>query len=531
MSMSKVVPDRAERAIGWIGVVVGFLLYGAWEWLHRGLYTYDTRVFPLDDADEWRYTACSRAVEHGYHLFTQVFSAQPPLLFISLAGGMSAFSDSISGARVVEVAFGGLGLVSSAWIGWLLAGEVGAGVATLLLAISPLYLIYSRAVEAEGPMMALVTLGLACALAYYRSGREWLPVLAGLAIAAAVLFKLFALAALAPALWLVVCRHTGPQIEAAVLNWLHLRHGESDVAASRGGRYRSSCVPASAGTRRPASRRRSGLVRAAVALIAAAVAPLIVDLLLFSPGAQWDQVIRFHEQAASLHLPNLIGTVRVFSDFFTVDAGLTILALVGLALTVVAGRVVESAFLVLWAGGFVAMLAGFHPVFPHHTAILLTALGACAASGAGAAWDAVWSAKWARVAPFSIALAFYLLLLPRVAHDDRHALLPWDALPSTALAAYIHTHTSAGAVVATDDLAAADLSGRLVAPPLCDPSNVRLLAGYMPATTMISATKQYRVQLVAPRGTYLAVPGYLLWLRTHFTVAAGPGGDVYLRKR
>ena len=169
--------SRGARLATAVSIGFAFVFYLVWEFLHRGVYAYSTALYPFDDADEWRYTACSRLVEHGYSLFDQVFSAQPPLFFLSLASGMRVFGDSITGARGTEVAFGAIALAATAWMAWELAGPISAAVAAAALAVSPTFLVYSHAVEAEVPMMALVTLSLALVVSYRRTGRVPLLVL------------------------------------------------------------------------------------------------------------------------------------------------------------------------------------------------------------------------------------------------------------------------------------------------------------------------------------------------------------------
>src|SRR5947209_17021992 len=125
---------RLQSILASLGLLVAVSFYLWWEIVHRGIFQYAQSIYPIDDADEWRYTACSRLVAHGYDLFSQVFSAQPPLLFLSLSGGMHAIEDSIMGARWVEIAFGLLALVCAAWIVWLMAGPIPAAVTSLFLA-------------------------------------------------------------------------------------------------------------------------------------------------------------------------------------------------------------------------------------------------------------------------------------------------------------------------------------------------------------------------------------------------------------
>jgi 4-amino-4-deoxy-L-arabinose transferase-like glycosyltransferase len=462
-----------RRAIGvGAGLFLSFVacaVYLAWELAHRGSYQYNTAVYAFDDADEWRYTACGRLVEHGYALFSQVFSAQPPVLFVTLAAGMRLFGGSIGSARAVEVMFGLLALVCTAWITWLVAGPVAAGIAAAILAATPGFLVYSRAVEAEGPMMALVALSLALALTYRRTERFALVPLAGLALAAAVLTKLFALEALAPGLWVVL---------------------------------------APAGTRRRAW--------AAAGYLAAAVVPVAVEMGLVSPSAQWRQVIAMHSAAASLALPGSTSPLRVMAQFFALDFGLTVLALAGLVVLAVLAAWDDAVFLWLWLPLSAVMLVLFRPLFPHHPIILLPSM-AVAAGCAGTVWvEQLRSRRWLAALPLAGVVLVYLALTPRIVHDDRHALVPGVPSQELRLVRYVDAHSRPPQMIAADDLQVADRAQRLVPPALCDPSNVRYYAGYITRSTLVAQTRQYRPALVVVRGVFGEVPGYVPWLRRHY---------------
>jgi 4-amino-4-deoxy-L-arabinose transferase-like glycosyltransferase len=470
---------RVARLLGLLIGAFAVAFYLLWEVAHRGAYDYAQGVYKIDPADEWRYTACSRLVEHGYALFTQVFSAQPPLLFASLAAGMRLFGDSISGARWVEIAFGLLGVICAAWISWLLAGAFAGGLTALLLALSPGYLAYSHTVEAEGPMMALVTLSLALTATYVRKGTKILPALAGLALAAAVLMKLFAAVAILPSAWLIYADRQ---------NW---------------------------DERRPAM----------LSLIVAACVPVGLDFGLIHPAQQWDQVIRLHEQAAQLSIAGSLSPFQAIGQFLALDLGLSLLAASGLLALVIRRRWREAVFFCLWALGMVVMLLLFRPLFPHHPAILLTALGCTAGTGIGVATSSMTRPNRPATVVVALGALAYLALVPRLAHSDRHLLTA--RLHSTAddLAVYVERHSAAGDLIAADDLAVADLAGRLVPPPLCDPSLVRLRSGYLSTRDLITATARYRARLVVPSfGIYRQVPGYMAWLDRHFRRLAGPDG-------
>jgi 4-amino-4-deoxy-L-arabinose transferase-like glycosyltransferase len=475
---------RPGRLWGGVAVGVAFVIFLWWEFLHRGVYAYSTALYPFDDADEWRYTACSRLVEHGYSLFDQVFSAQPPLFFVSLASGMRLFGDSITGARATEIIFGAVALGATAWTAYELAGPIAAGAAALALAVSPAFLIYSHTVEAEVPMMAFVTLSLALALAYRRTDRLALLVLSGLSLAAATLIKLFALEAVLPVLWMIAVQ----------------------------------------------SPSRRNLARDVAVFGASAVLPVLIELALVSPGQQWQQVVTLHDRVASLRLPNLVPPTTILKDFLTFDAGLTAVALAGLLTVILARRIGDAVFLGLWSVGGLIMLLFFRPLFPHHAAILSSSLAVCAGVGAGVLAER-WREKSWLSAPLVAAALAYLALLPRLVHADLRTLQTPPPSSLSVLAAYVQRTTPTTAFVASDNVRVAEQAHRLVPPPLCDPSNVRLLAGFMTAGDLIAATERYRAQLVIPLGNYNSVPGYLRWVKAHYRPVQVLGGGLVYRRR
>ncbi len=472
---------------GILGLLAGGTFFLAWELAHRGDFHYDASIFPLDDADEWRYTACSRLVEHGYSMFTQVFSAQPPLLFASLAGSMHLFGDTISGARWMEIFFGLVCLVATVVLAWLLTGPVAAGAAGLLLAISPLFLVYSRAIEAEGPMMALATLSLAFAVGFRRSRLAILPVLAGLALAAAVLFKLFALEALAPAIWIL---------------WLP------------GNRYLS--------------------LRSIGAFLASAIIPVAGNFLLINPAAQWDQVVTMHGRAAGIGLPGMLPPLQILRDLAATDPGLVVLAIAGLLTLAVLGVWDDLIFLLLWVGGTAVMLLAFRPLFPHHAVILLPGLAVCAGVGVTVLVEQLRSHRWLSAAPLAAAGLVYVAMVPRLAHADRHVLIPGLPASDLHVAAMIRMHSAPGSIVASDNLEAADLASRLVPAPLCDLSNVRFQTGYASTRQLVAATRDYHAVLVAtaPGGIFTQAAGYVPWVRRHYhDIGHAAGTVIYSRRR
>jgi len=405
------------------------------------------------------------------------------LLFASLAAGMRLSSDSILGARWMEIAFGLVSLICASLLAWLLTDGLAAAACALLLAVSPGFLVYSHTVEAEGPMMAMVTLSLLLAAAYGRSGRLPLVSLAGLALAAAVLLKLFAVEAVLPGLWVL-------------------------ALASRSARRRVAAL----------------LVYGLCALI-----PVGVEFLLLQPTDQWRQVVAMHDRAAQINFGGS-SPLSLLSQFLGFDLGLTVLSITGFIVLIASRRWKELGFLTLWLPGSMGMMLLFRPLFPHHLAILLTGLAVSAGVGSSGIARRVRDYRRGWILLSVIAGAAYIVLLPRTLQRDRHTLISENRPLTARVTKYLDAHTTVADIVVTDDLEAADRAQRLVAPPLCDPSNVRLRSGYLTANQAIAATERYAVRIVVPTTSlYAQLPAYIDWLRTHYEPRSlSPGFSAYL---
>ncbi|MDQ2742764.1 MAG: hypothetical protein M3Z66_10795, partial [Chloroflexota bacterium] len=353
----------------------------------------------------------------------------------------------------------------------------------LLLAVSPGFLVYSHTVEAEGPMMAMVTLSLLLAVAYRRSGRLPVASLAGLALAAAVLLKLFALEAVLPGLWVVTLAAGSARKRVAAL----LLYGLS------------------------------------------ALVPVGAEFLLLQPTDQWRQVVAMHDRAAQINFGGA-SPLSLLSQFLGFDLGLTLLSITGFVVLITSRRWKDVGFLTLWLPGSMEMMLLFRPLFPHHLAILLTGLAVSAGVGSSGIARGLLEYRRGWISLAVIAGAAYVVLLPRTLQRDRHTLLAENRPITARVTKYLDAHSTAADVVVVDDLEAADRAQRLVAPPLCDPSNVRLRTGYLTANQAIAATDRYAVRLVVPTtGLYAQLPAYIDWLRTHFEPRSlSPGFSAYL---
>ena len=263
---------------------------------------------------------------------------------------------------------------------------------------------------------------------------------------------------------------------------------------------------------------------------ASTLAPIGLDLAFVSPRRQWDQVVTLHDRVAGLHLSNLVPPTTILREFLTLDAGLTCIALAGILTVILARRFGDAMVLGLWMGGVLAMLFALSPALSapcRHSFDLLRHQWRRRSRRTSESLHGRRTPLWL---PLSLGGLAYLALLPRLARADLHILQAPPPSNVTILAAYVQRTTASSAFIAADNVRVAEQAHRLVPPSLCDPSNVRLLAGYMTARDLISATERYRAQLVVPLGNYIAVPAYIRWVKSHYRSVNVPGGGTVYRR-
>lgn len=490
-----------------------------------------------DDYDEGAYVISAQLLLKGYALFHPVFSAQPAFFLPSLAAVIRAAGDPVTGGHIYEALYGMAALAAVFWMAWTAYRPLAGPLAAALLAVSPGFLLYAHAVEAEMPMLGLCALAVAAAQAYYLSNRRSMAALAGLLLMAGTEMKLLSVVVLLP-LILLLC----------------------------GGAWRGY----EAG--RPV---RAIAVDALVFVLCLAVPPLLV-LALLSPSEQWRQVITFH-LVAGKGSTDLRANLSALRDFLAYDIGLlaaaaagTIVGLSSVRRIAARGRSApgDSRYLTLvyalWFLSTLLFLAQYHPLFQHQFVPLLpplALLGAATATAwerlrltpapaalargrAGASPDTVGEAAVRRrtgslalpAAGYGLAaigVAYIALLAFRTVPIDRHLF----ALPVTprrdALIALLDRTTRVGDFVICDDPMVALGSRRLMPPEMADPSRVRTTAGYLTAAEAEAVTLRYRVTaIVASRPMFaIFLPRYLAWAGRHYHGISVPisGARVYLR--
>jgi len=471
-----------------LGMALVALLFALWGLAHLRGYTYIVAdwIGPdhpghWSDYDEGVYVVSARLLNHGYTIFSQVFSSQPPLFLAGLAVVLRLSGDAAGAGHLYSLICGLVALGGVAWLCWETLGRRSALLAVALLAVSPGFVIASRAVEAEAPMLALSSLSVAAAARYARTGgRGWLAG-AGLALAAATLSKLLAVSAVVPL--------------AAAIGLCALDRGRAA----------------------PLRRLVPDLLLAAVC----AGGPILASFALLSPSQQYDQVVRFHLKASAAQgVANTSVNGATFSTFFAYDPGLVGLVITGVAALVVARRPLPL-LQVLWLLATLLSMVSYHPLFIHHLTVLLPPMAAVAA--ASVAFFEVPDLGRVRQIVLAALLAAgvlaYLVWIPATVGRSGEAFQPDRDPVKAARVAWLRANSRPGDLVVVDDQVLAVAADRLVPPALSDTSTVRALSGYLSVSHVERATADPRVRAVLLTRTFKNQPmyrPYVRWLNRHF---------------
>lgn len=417
------------------------------------------------DYDEGTYWESLRSMAAGHPLFSQVYSSQPPG-FLAVIYPFYLLGQSLVAARAGILVFFAVALAATYVATRSLIGERAALMATLLIAVDPLMLRQSVALQADGPAVAMGVVALACAAHQPRAEsrlRTALPVLAGAALAVAVQVKLLEVVAAVPVI--------------TVLYW-----------------------------------RRRVLLGALGAALGTAVVLLPFATRL---GAVWTQAVSSHISARSLDEGGWTADMRAMLAREALIAGLA-----------VAGALVlwhRGARRVLWVlGGWLAaavvLAATQRPLWPHHLLIAVPPLALAASGLAVVALPRALSAVAA-------AAAVSVLLVA----GERTLVGPATAGNVAAAVAALRSVAVSGEVIITDDQFSAAQAGLDTPPELVDTSGVRLVSQPVTAADVERVAARDRVRVVyLGAGRLVGVDGLVAWLRQHYprTVPVQDGSAV-----
>jgi 4-amino-4-deoxy-L-arabinose transferase-like glycosyltransferase len=442
------------------------------------------------DYDEGVYWESLRALSAGHALFTSVYSSQPPAFLHVISAFYTILGQSLAAARAGVVVQSLTGIVATYQVARLAFGPKAGLVAGALLAIDPLYLRQSVALEADGPCVAIGMV--AIALAATAGGRESRlasseRALAGAALALAVLTKILAVAFLVPVVVVLL-------------------------------------MPFEGTARPPVSRRQ--VRAAAIRLLETAVGVVIAMSVILAPylnqwDALWSQSVGMHLVARGLSMGGLTGDLI---GTLMGEAPLLPAAVVGLAIAAWRTRT-GALFMLSWAMAVGALLFLQRPLWPHHV-VLMTPLLATAAAPAVASLESLRPNL-----PRTIALAFVVVIALGWAFMGA-AALERSGASQLAAAEVLGEVTRPTDLVVTDDQFAAALADRDTPPELVDTSFVRVESEPLTAPELEGFIERDHVAAVYfATGRLDQVPGLRTWVAAHFArrVNLEGGGTLFVR--
>jgi 4-amino-4-deoxy-L-arabinose transferase-like glycosyltransferase len=410
---------------------------------------------PQIDYDEGVYWESLRSMAAGHPLFSSVYSSQPPG-FLAAIYPFYLLGHSLVAARAGVLVFFAAALVATFFATRVLLGERAALLATLVMAVDPLVLRQSVALQADGPALALGMVALALALhqPQQRSSR-WnvaLPVLAGAALAAAVQVKLLAVVFAVPVI--------------LVLYW-----------------------------------RRRLLLGAAGVVVGTAV---VLLPFAFRLGLVWRQAVAGHVDARALDEGGF-GAADMHSAL--VREALT--AAVGvLGAFVLFSRRADRVMVLLgaWLVAVLAVMVVQRPLWPHHLVIAVPPLAIAAGTLANVLVPRT------VVAVLTATAAAMLLLVGERALDN-----PATADTVAASVAVMRHVLLPGDLVITDDQFSAAQAGFDTPPDLVDTSVVRLRSQPVTAADVERSAMANRVRVVYTGTNRLSqLDGLLAWIEQHY---------------
>jgi hypothetical protein len=493
--------------VGFATGAAGIIAFLAFELGHLTGYSFGSATYSISDYDEGVYMETAALMAHGYRLFSQIYSAQPPLFPSVIAAAYKLAGDGSVQARVVLLLFGLLLLVGCGLVAGQIRGWVAAGAAVLLLAISPEFLVYSHAIEEEVPMSALTAWSLALALVWWKR-RGLLPACsAGVLFGLAVLTKFFAFALVVPLVLI-----------AAIAMWdARANHAEL-----------------------------RGVVRDTLGCLVSALLVFGISLVAFG-GSEWSQMVGDRVTATNKYasvepLQSMSSNLHQILSFGGTDAGLMILAFAGGIVLLLndwrMGLVVDG-----WAASTLLLLARYHPLMGHHPVVIL----APAATLAGLAVTYVWpgsrtdphetsnpvqplvpafsSLKRTTLVVAGAALVLYVLLAPRLVTAYPTLLVSGSVDDRQLAAEWLRENVPPGSFVASADPLICVEAGRLCVPDLVDTSYIRMASGKLTSAQAIRDTIRYRATAVAvwqrfrPAPHFSVMAAYASWVRSHYQLA------------
>jgi hypothetical protein len=414
-----------------------------------------------------------------------------------------------------------------------LEGNLAGLAAVALLAITPDFYLWSRAVMADLPSASLVALAMALALHYLRSGeRRWL-IFTGLALSAGLLIKLFAFSAFIP-VTLVVFLHflkgdsapsrTKVTTQAVIASGAKQSPSRKEEIASSQKPVLSEAEGTLLAMTR-AEQLRTELVKD-IGLLAISIAlPLLLCLAIYDPRALYNRVVGFPLEARDAFPLDIVSNWRAIWNCLEENLGLLSLAIYG-GLLLIARRSMGAIVTISWLMLTAVTLLAHSPLWPgHHWTVLLPPLAVLGGIAIADVWGRLRSlvgqiSYRQRVLPLMVGLcvvAFYLFDLPATLKKDAELSVGPQMGMGEEAVQFINAMTNPDDFIITDEQMIAFRARRKVPPMLCDTSFTRIRSGDLTAAELIEASKKFDAQFVLFwGGRFATLPEYGRWVRANY---------------
>jgi len=441
-------------------IAVGFV---GWQWspAHQFAWKFDEGANVIK----------ARLLLTRHAMYSEIWSDQPPLFTVLLAGAFAIFGQSVLVGRTLVLAFSGLALLAIACIGRNLAGRRAGLAAALLLALLPHFHQLSKAILIGLPAISVGLVAMAAGFAFHSTGKRRWVALSGALFGLSLLIK-----PLTAPLYLPL----------------------------------SALVLVGSDERRATLKRR---IRLWAAFTAVAAATLLLGLALFSPLAFARQVVGTFVQARGAHGLPLGKNVAMLRDYLFADkwglcyAGLLFLGLMGLLSLGLQRRWSHLVSLTLWLVGALAALLLHSPLRRHELFLVVPALLALGGLCVEQAVSGLRTFRLASAAKRSLTVAACIGVILAAINQVSlvradlamrgDALVERDESPTHREALrFLRLHTPPDSVIITDDPMLAFKSGRLVPPALAVPSFRRIEAGELSSASLIDLTEEVRPSAV-----------------------------------
>lgn len=415
--------------------------------------------------DEGGYTLALEALREGQELGEEVFLVQPPLFYNLLQALGALIGPSFDELRVGMLVVSLVGVVAAYVLGRALAGDSAGLGAAALYSITPPFPNNAPLIEADPPSVTLALVALAFAAHGYGRGRHGsLAFLAGVALAASVLVKLFTVTAFAPLLALALWKRA---------TWRQL------LLTAAGG----------------------------VALTVATVLPHLRAL-----PELWEGVVGGHLDQREIDAPSHLDNVGRLLDFVDPRTPATYLLLAGVA-AYLWRRPAGVWALWAWTGTAIVFTVAMRPLLDHHLVLLASALAVPAGISLGAAIGS----QPARLRVGAVALAVAVAGAGGAQQYRQAVRNNIDEAPRTLWAAgVIARETKPGEQIVTDIPTVAVLADRRVPGYLVDVSWGRVQSGALNRENVIATIEREGIDAVVVGRMLRVSPGLAEALRARF---------------